>query len=191
MFWVVREDYCVQDKLLLKQDPESFRSVLGAKVSGLLAMGSTLGLAPLQSILLFSSVSSIVAPLGQPNYAAANAMLNAWANTQGTQVTSFSTSINTSTRTELSQISLACLCLPPCENESHGCLCCLGTWLGVDWPLLSGSGCYAAIRDAARQVCSGGHGAALEWRWCITCCRASSSRDWECCRQLEEWPLWN
>ena len=77
-----------QDKLLLKQTPESFRSVLGAKVSGLLAMGSALELAPLHNILLFSSVSSIVAPLGQPNYAAANAMLNAWANAQGTQVTS-------------------------------------------------------------------------------------------------------
>ena len=75
-----------QDQLLLRQTPGSFRAVLGAKVSGLLRLGGPpLRLAPAASVLLFSSVSSIVAPLGQPNYAAANAMLNAWASARGAQ----------------------------------------------------------------------------------------------------------
>lgn len=77
-----------QDQLLLKQTPEMFRGVLGAKVSGLLAMARHVGPTPLSAVLLFSSVSSIVAPLGQPNYAVANAMLNAWANAQSSQVPS-------------------------------------------------------------------------------------------------------
>ncbi len=78
----------VQDQLLLKQTPATFRGVLGAKVSGLLAMAPHLHAAAMPHTLLFSSVSSIVAPLGQPNYAAANAMLNAWANAQSAQVRS-------------------------------------------------------------------------------------------------------
>lgn len=75
----------LQDKLLPKQTPSSFRAVLGVKVSGLLAMDAAMVALPLSSIMLFSSVSSIVAPLGQPNYAAANAMLNAWANGRSSQ----------------------------------------------------------------------------------------------------------
>jgi hypothetical protein len=74
-----------QDRLLLKQTPGSFRAALGAKVGGLLCLERPLSLAPAAATLLFSSVSSIVAPLGQPNYAAANAMLNAWANAQSEQ----------------------------------------------------------------------------------------------------------
>ena len=84
---VMKRTRCVeQDQLLLKQTPATFRGVLGAKVCGLLAMAPHLQAAPVAAVALFSSVSSIVAPLGQPNYAAANAMLNAWANTQTTQV---------------------------------------------------------------------------------------------------------
>ena len=71
--------------MLLKQTPGSFRAALGAKVGGLLRLQRPLSLAPAAATLLFSSVSSIVAPLGQPNYAAANAMLNAWANAHSEQ----------------------------------------------------------------------------------------------------------
>ena len=79
---------CGQDQLLLKQTPATFRGVLGAKVAGLLAMAPHLHAAAVPHTLLFSSVSSIVAPLGQPNYAAANAMLNAWASAHSAQVRS-------------------------------------------------------------------------------------------------------
>ena len=75
----------MQDALLLKQTPGSFRAVLGAKAGGLLRLERPLSLAPASATLLFSSVSSLVAPLGQPNYAAANATLNAWANAQSEQ----------------------------------------------------------------------------------------------------------
>ena len=77
---------CLQDALLLRQTPGSFRAVLGAKMAGLLGLdGTALRAAPVGAVLLFSSVSSIVAPLGQPNYAAANAMLNAWASARSEQ----------------------------------------------------------------------------------------------------------
>ena len=57
------------------------------QVSGLFnLMGQ--GTDPVQHVALFSSISSIVAPMGQPNYAAANAQLNSWANTNSLQVIS-------------------------------------------------------------------------------------------------------
>jgi len=74
-----------QDALLLRQTAGRFRASLAGKVGGLLALDAALGGAPLRAALLFSSVSAIVAPLGQPNYAAANAALNAWATGRGAQ----------------------------------------------------------------------------------------------------------
>jgi len=74
-----------QDALLLRQTAGRFRASLAGKVGGLLALDAALGGAPLAAALLFSSVSAIVAPLGQPNYAAANAALNAWATGRGAQ----------------------------------------------------------------------------------------------------------
>ena len=75
----------LEDKTLQRQTPASFRSVLAGKVSGLLRLGAALAAAPLRALMLFSSVSSIMAPLGQPNYATANAMLNHWASTHAAQ----------------------------------------------------------------------------------------------------------
>ena len=49
-------------------------------MSGLLAIEAQVTALPISCLLLFSSVSSIVAPVGQPNYAAANAILNSMAN---------------------------------------------------------------------------------------------------------------
>ena len=75
----------LEDKSLLKQTPSSFRAVLAGKVSGLLRLGSALAALPTRGLALFSSVSSIVAPIGQPNYAAANAMLDNWASSRSAQ----------------------------------------------------------------------------------------------------------
>lgn len=75
----------MQDALLLRQTTSSFRAALAGKVSGLFALDAALAGAPLAAMALFSSVSSIVAPVGQPNYAAANAVLNAWANERSAQ----------------------------------------------------------------------------------------------------------
>lgn len=74
-----------QDALLLRQTAGSFRAVLAGKVSGLFTLDAALAAAPLCAMMLFSSVSSILAPLGQPNYAAANAVLNAWASARSEQ----------------------------------------------------------------------------------------------------------
>lgn len=57
-----------------------------SQVHGMLALEDALSAQPFKHQLLFSSVSSIVAPTGQPNYAAANAILNAHANTKAQQV---------------------------------------------------------------------------------------------------------
>ena len=75
----------LEDRLLLRQSVSSFRSVLAGKVSGLRHMSAVLVAQPLQTMALFSSVSSIVAPLGQANYAAANSMLNNWATSHADQ----------------------------------------------------------------------------------------------------------
>ena len=56
------------------------------QVAGLSQLARLSAQQPTAAQLLFSSVSSIVAPLGQPNYAAANAILNAHANSQTLQV---------------------------------------------------------------------------------------------------------
>ena len=85
----------LEDKSLLKQTPGSFRTVLAGKVSGLLRLGSALTAIPLRALALFSSVSSLVAPVGQPNYATANAMLNHWASQHAAQGDSCSLAVQT------------------------------------------------------------------------------------------------
>ena len=65
---------------MLNQTPNTLRTEIGPKVSGLLAIQAHVLALPLFALVLFSSVSSIVAPLGQSNYATANAMLNSIAN---------------------------------------------------------------------------------------------------------------
>ena len=76
----------LRDATIMNQTPTSFRAVLGCKVTGLDTLHEALRGVPVARMVLFSSVSSIVAPLGQPNYAAANAMLNHWASAHSNQV---------------------------------------------------------------------------------------------------------
>ena len=56
------------------------------QVSGLMQLDAALCAVPIAHMALFSSISSVVAPAGQANYAAANAQLNHWANARSMQV---------------------------------------------------------------------------------------------------------
>lgn len=75
----------LEDGRLAKQTAGSFRRVAAGKVAGLQALERQLSNAPTSGVVAFSSVSSIVAPLGQPNYASANASLCAWASAKAAQ----------------------------------------------------------------------------------------------------------
>lgn len=75
----------LEDGRLARQTAGSFRRVAAGKVCGLQALETRLAVMPLAALATFSSISSIVAPLGQPNYAAANASLCAWASAKAAQ----------------------------------------------------------------------------------------------------------
>jgi acyl transferase domain-containing protein/acyl carrier protein len=69
----------VQDELLLRMKPASFQRVLRPKLRGGWLLHKLLKENPLDFFILFSSTGSVIASLGQGNYAAANAFLDALA----------------------------------------------------------------------------------------------------------------
>lgn len=69
----------VQDELLLRMTAETFQRVLRPKVRGGWLLHHLLKDYPLDFFVLFSSTGSVIASLGQGNYAAANAFLDALA----------------------------------------------------------------------------------------------------------------
>jgi NAD(P)-dependent dehydrogenase (short-subunit alcohol dehydrogenase family)/acyl carrier protein len=69
----------VQDELLLRMTAETFQRVLRPKVRGGWLLHRLLKDYPLDFFVLFSSTGSVIASLGQGNYAAANAFLDALA----------------------------------------------------------------------------------------------------------------
>ena len=69
----------VQDELLVRMQTETFQRVLRPKINGGWLLHHLLKDYPLDFFILFSSVGSVIASLGQGNYAAANAFLDALA----------------------------------------------------------------------------------------------------------------
>lgn len=69
----------LQDASLLNQSPTSIRSVAAPKIDGAHHLIRLAGLLPTINSDFFSSTSALLGPLGQANYASANAQLNALA----------------------------------------------------------------------------------------------------------------
>ncbi len=69
----------LDDGPLMLKSAESAARVLDPKVRGTLVLEEALNDAPLKCFVLFSSISSIIPPPGQVDYAAANAFLDAFA----------------------------------------------------------------------------------------------------------------
>lgn len=81
----------LRDAMLHKQTAAGMRSVLAPKLDGAVNAAAALARQPVQRTLLFSSVASLLGNVGQSNYAAANAVLDALAHNwqaQGTVATS-------------------------------------------------------------------------------------------------------
>ena len=70
------------DALLPGQTAAGVRAVLAPKVHGAQQLLQLASSAPMQHTALFSSTAALIGPAGQANYAAANAMLGALAETQ-------------------------------------------------------------------------------------------------------------
>jgi acyl transferase domain-containing protein/thioesterase domain-containing protein len=69
----------IEDQPLMLKTVESAARVLGSKVRGTLVLEEVFKGSPLSCFVLFSSISSILPPAGQVDYAAANAFLDAFA----------------------------------------------------------------------------------------------------------------
>jgi KR domain len=72
----------VQNAFLLEQTSQSMRSVFSPKVDGIIALHATAWGSPLNTAMIFSSISSLAPAVTQGNYSAANTVLNAWADIQ-------------------------------------------------------------------------------------------------------------
>ncbi|MCC6488112.1 MAG: SDR family NAD(P)-dependent oxidoreductase [Candidatus Hydrogenedentes bacterium] len=69
----------LNDQLLLQMDPRSFAEVARSKAAGAWNLHALLADMPLDFFVLFSSAASLLGSVGQANYAAANAYLDALA----------------------------------------------------------------------------------------------------------------
>jgi NAD(P)-dependent dehydrogenase (short-subunit alcohol dehydrogenase family)/acyl carrier protein len=79
---VVHAAGLLQDRLLLRMDPEAFDAVLQPKIVGAWLLDRLLADAPLDFFVLFSSAASLLGSFGQGNYAAGNAFLDALAHSR-------------------------------------------------------------------------------------------------------------
>ena len=69
----------MQDAILPNQTPSTMRGVAAPKVVGTRHVLNVAQMLPAMQIQLFSSTSALICPVGQSNYASANAQLNALA----------------------------------------------------------------------------------------------------------------
>jgi hypothetical protein len=76
---VIHSAGLVRDQFLMQMDAQSFTDVLRPKVHGAWNLHRLLTGAPLDFFVLYSSIGSLVAAMGQANYASANAFLDALA----------------------------------------------------------------------------------------------------------------
>ncbi|TMC17447.1 MAG: SDR family NAD(P)-dependent oxidoreductase, partial [Chloroflexi bacterium] len=76
----------LRDSLLLNKRPEEVRAVLAPKVLGVEVLDEASREIPLDFFILCSSISAVMGNVGQADYAAANAYLDAFAHTRQAQV---------------------------------------------------------------------------------------------------------
>jgi polyketide synthase PksN len=77
----------LQDSLLINKTKDEAKSVLRAKVAGLLHLDEATRNMPVDFFVLFSSVASVMGNVGQADYAAANAFMDAFSSYRNTLVT--------------------------------------------------------------------------------------------------------
>jgi acyl transferase domain-containing protein/thioesterase domain-containing protein/acyl carrier protein len=75
----------VKDELIQLKEPGDINDVFAPKVMGSTVLAEALGSEPLDLIVLFSSTSTDIAPAGQVDYVAANAFLNAFAESRASE----------------------------------------------------------------------------------------------------------
>jgi NAD(P)-dependent dehydrogenase (short-subunit alcohol dehydrogenase family)/acyl carrier protein len=76
---VVHAAGVIRDRLMMKMTPEQLDAVMRPKVDGAWNLHALLREEPLDHFVLFSSASSLLGTIGQANYAAANAFMDALA----------------------------------------------------------------------------------------------------------------
>ncbi|WP_319772093.1 non-ribosomal peptide synthetase [Breoghania sp.] len=75
----------IRDEAFARKTGEQLAAVLAPKVSGAVALDAAIGDAPLDFLAFYSSISGVVGNIGQADYAAANAFLDAFAQARETR----------------------------------------------------------------------------------------------------------